>query len=149
MTRAAAMHVDVEHAAVVSTMSMALALSTAVGLFWTAYHDPVAIGWPLTPVIGAFWGALAGLLLGFVTRLVLERVWRHRAPRLVHLTAAVMGASILSSLLVAVFYIEGAAGTPGAVATVLVLAGVLPAIVVAVVHRRLRLRHVRRARSTI
>lgn len=51
-------------AAVVATTAAAVAAGTSCGLFWAAFHDPVAIGWVFTPFIGAFWGCTVGLLTG-------------------------------------------------------------------------------------
>jgi len=57
-------------ARIVRTTAAATAVGFAYSLFLCAYFDPAAIGWTLTPFIGAFWGALLGGLVGTGLRLV-------------------------------------------------------------------------------
>lgn len=55
--------VDPARAHIVRTCAAAGAVGFAFGLFVTAFVDPVAIGWPLAPIIGAFWGAVVSGVL--------------------------------------------------------------------------------------
>jgi len=132
--------VQVRDAAVVTTTAAAVAAGSACGLFWAAFHDPVAIGWLLTPFIGAFWGCLVGLLEGGLLRLALRAGLRDRSVPAWGWAVGVSAVAAVTALALAGLYTAESLITDSEAAQAMGLAVLVTATVAlalqAVRHRR-------------
>jgi len=124
-------------ARIVPTTAAATASGFAYGLFLCAYFDPAAIGWPLTPFIGAFWGALLGTLVGAALRLVglaLTGTSRREFPVAAVGSAVTLGAVSASLALTQYGAVQESLIDAGVGQAALLGAAVLPVVVTALAY---------------